>query len=88
MTDARRRIRDITYGGKRWIVSLLARRSPDGVWRGRVAFFPDGGARLPEVEDTLAFEALDFDELAAQATAVSPEEIRGRLDRAMQEGVR
>jgi hypothetical protein len=88
MTDARRRIRDISHGGKRWIVSVLARRHPDGVWRGRVAFFADGGERSPEVEDTLTFEALDFEELAAQAAAVSPGEIRERLDRAMQERVR
>ena len=68
-------------------MSVLARRHADGVWRGRVAFFPDGSGRSPEVEDTLTFEALDFEELAAQAAAVSPEEIRGRLDRAMQERV-
>ena len=84
MSDARRRIRDISHGGKRWIVSVLARRHPDGVWRGRFAFLPDGSARSPEVEDTLTFEALDFEQLAAQAAAVSPEEIRERLDRGVQ----
>jgi len=34
-------------------------------------------------EDVLTFEALDFPELVAQAAAVSPDEIRGRLDRAL-----
>jgi hypothetical protein len=58
------------------------------VWRGRVAFFADGGGRAPEVEDTLTFEALDFEELAAQAAAVSPDEIGRRLDRAMRGRVR
>ena len=87
MAEARRRIRDISHGGKRWIVSLLARQQPNGVWRGRVAFFPDGSARLPEVEDTLAFEALDFEGLVAQAAAVSPDEIRGRMERALRERV-
>jgi len=88
MTDARRRIRDISHGNKRWIVTLVARRHADGVWRGRVAFFPDSAARSPELEDTLTFEALDFEELAAQAVAVSPEEIRGRLDRGLRERAR
>jgi hypothetical protein len=83
MTDARRRIRDITHGGKRWIVTLLGRQHADAVWRGRIAFFPDNGDRAPEVEDGLTFEALDFLELVAQAAAVSPDEIRGRLDRAL-----
>jgi hypothetical protein len=88
MTEARRRIRDITYGGGRWIVSLLGHPDLDGVWRGRLAFFPDGDTRSPQIEDTLTFEALEFDELAAQAAAVSPEEIRERLDRGMRERVR
>ena len=83
MTEARRRIRDISHSGRRWIVTLLARRHADAVWRGRIAFFPDNGGRAPEVEDVLTFEALDLAELVAQAAAVSPDEIRGRLDRAL-----
>src|SRR2546429_4129861 len=81
MTDARRRIRDISHGNKRWIVTLVARRHADGVWRGRGAFFPDSAARSPGLEDTLTFEALDFEELAAQAVAGGPGEICGRLGR-------
>src|SRR2546427_8802027 len=76
----RRRIRDISHGNKRWIVTLVARRHADGVWRGRGAFFPGSGAPTPELEKTLAFQALELEEIAAQNRAGSPAVLIGTQD--------
>ena len=79
--EQRRRIRDLSHAGGRWIVSLHASDAPQGLWRGRAVFFLDGPTPAMQVEDTLAFEALAFDELVAQASALSVDEMRGRLAR-------
>src|SRR2546425_4998021 len=42
----------------------------------RSVFFLDGPTPAMQVEDTLAFEALAFDELVAQASALSVDEMR------------
>jgi hypothetical protein len=80
--ERRRRIRDISHAGQRWIVSVIAEDDDVGVWRGRAVFFLD--ASEPEarrMDDTLCFEALAFEELVAQVSALSVDELRNRLDR-------
>lgn len=82
--EQRRRIRDLTHGGRRWIVSLAANEMPQGIWRGRAVFFLDGSSGDAHVEDTLTFEALEFEELVSQAAAVSVDEMRRRLERLLE----
>lgn len=77
----RRRIRDLTHGGERWIVSLRAEARRGGGWRGRLRFFLDEPDRSETVTDGLVLEGLAFEELVAQATALGLEELRGRLRR-------
>ncbi len=79
--EQRRRIRDLSHAGNRWIVSLHATEAPRGLWRGRAVFFLDGPAPGMQLEDTLAFEALEFNELVTQAAALSVDEMRRRLAR-------
>jgi hypothetical protein len=77
----RRRIRDMTYRGDRWIASVAAEEQPDGVWRGHVAFFGDARPPATHLEDPLVVEALAFDELVAQVSALSVDELQRRLAR-------
>ena len=79
--ENRRRIRDLTYRGDRWIVSLVGDEQADGVWRGHLAFFVDAPSANTRLEDGLLVEALDFDELVAQASALSVDELHHRLER-------
>lgn len=81
--ELRRRIRDLTFRGDHWVVSLVAAESTDQLWRGRLMFFLDGPAGTPAVSDALTFEALGFDDLASQASALSLNELEKRLERAL-----
>jgi hypothetical protein len=72
------------HEGDRWIVSMVGSESADGVWRGHLAFFLETDKASPRVEDPLRFEALEFDELTAQAEALSLEEIQMRLIRMLE----
>lgn len=78
--EKRQRIRDLTHEGQRWIASLVAAEA-GGLWRGRLVFFLDTRAPYVRVEDSLSFEALAFPEVAAQAAALSVDEMRARLAR-------
>ncbi len=82
-TPNRRRIRDLTHRGDRWIVSLAAQEQVGGLWRGSLAFFLDGPPPSAELHDGLVIEAFDFDELVAQASALSPDELERRLTRVL-----
>lgn len=79
--ERRQRIRDLTHEGKRWIASVVAEGEDGQVWRGRLVFFLDTRTPHLRVEDTLAFEALAFSEVAAQAAALGVDEVRARLAR-------
>lgn len=79
--EQRRRIRDLSHAGSRWIVAVHASDAPHGLWRGHAVFFLDGPAPAVQLEDSLAFEALEFDEVVTQAAALSVAEIRRRLER-------
>jgi hypothetical protein len=82
--ERRRRIRDFTHEGTRWIVSMLGSESADCVWRGHLGFFLETDKASPRVEDPLRFEALEFDELTAQAEALSLQEVQTRLIRMLE----
>lgn len=79
--EKRQRIRDFTHEGKRWIASVVGEGEDDGIWRGRIVFFLDTPTPHVRVVDTLAFEALSFPEVVAQAAALSVDEVRARLAR-------
>ena len=83
--ERRRRIRDLTHQGQRWIASVLADEVGDGVWRGKLVFFLDESDTDRQVDDRFRFEAWEFAEIVAQATALSPEEVDRRLSRALGE---
>ena len=83
--EKRRRIRDLTHGGERWIVSLVAEDNVEGVWRGRVVFHLDEPTRTEQFADSLVFEALDFDELMTQASSVSVDHMCRRLRKLSEE---
>lgn len=78
--EQRRRIRDFSYDGERWIAALVTEEG-EPVWRGRVRFFLDGPGPVEAVEDALAFEGYTADSLVAQASALSVDEFRVRLER-------
>jgi hypothetical protein len=79
--ENRRRIRDLTYRGDRWIVSLIGEVKADGSWRGHLAFFVDAPPAATRLDDPLLVEALEFDQLVAQVSALSVDELHQRLSR-------
>lgn len=81
--ELRQQLVDFTHGGRRWIASLVARQE-DVVWRGRLRFFEETVSRGPLVHDRLGFEAYTADDLVAQASALSMNEFRLRLERGKQ----
>jgi len=86
--ENRRRIRDLTHGGDRWIVSLVAEAQADGTWRGHLAFFVDAPSATTRFDDRMSLQALEFDELVAQASALSVDELQRRLERLRTGGAR
>ncbi len=86
--EQRRRIRDFTYSGERWIASLLANETHTGVWSGQINFFLDAPAQAVQLQDGLVLEALAFEELVSQASALSVEEMQRRLGRLRPQAVR
>jgi len=83
--QSRQRIRDLKYEDERWIASLVAEEAGD-VWRGRLVFFRDEPGEQTRSDDSLGFEALAFDEMVAQASALSVEQISRRLARSLEGG--
>lgn len=79
--EERRRIRDLTHNGERWIASLVGEETAAGIWRGRIAFFLDAPAEAVQLDDDLVLEALAFEELVGEASALSVEELQRRLGR-------
>lgn len=79
--ENRRRIRDLTYRGDRWIVSLVGETQADGAWRGHLTFFVDAPSATTRLDDRMSVEALEFEELVAQASALSVDELQRRLER-------
>jgi hypothetical protein len=62
---------------------LAGSRSEDGIWVGRLVFFLEHEVHEYQGEDTLRFEALEFEEIAAQATALSVDELTRRLSKVL-----
>ena len=56
-------------------------------WRGSLVFFRDEPGVETRSEDSLGFEALAFEEMVAQASALSVEEMSRRLERSLEGGL-
>lgn len=79
--SGRRRIRDISHRGCRWIVALAVDEDEGGVWRGTLVFVRDEPAPPREIFDDLIFEALAPEALMSQAAALGVDELQLRLER-------
>jgi hypothetical protein len=82
----RQRIRDLRFENERWIASLVA-EDEGGAWSGGLVFFRDEPGEQTRAEDSLRFESLSFDEMVAQASALSVEQMSRRLARSLNGGV-
>ena len=82
----RRRIRDLDHKSTRWIVSVVASLTEGNTWKGRLVYFDDQTEQTRQVDDDLAIEALDFENILSQAASLSVEEIRARLVRQLERG--